>query len=82
MAALPAGGAIVTCVRVPRGFSYQLFTMIHAPQWEELHGGSGECYEFKSTGIDNYQVLHSVKEYKKVSMLLTSRVGGVAEGMG
>lgn len=52
--------------QVPGDFPYQLFTMIHARSAEELQDVVNAIV--KSTGIDNYQVLHSVKEYKKVSM--------------
>jgi len=52
--------------QVPEDFPYQLFTMIHARNEEELQDLVNAMA--KSTGICNYQVLHSVKEYKKVSM--------------
>lgn len=51
---------------VPDDFPYQIFTMIHAHSEEELQ----ELIEVmaSATGMYDYQVLRSVKEFKKVSM--------------
>jgi DNA-binding Lrp family transcriptional regulator len=52
--------------QVPGDFPYQLFTMIHARSEEELQDVVKAIAT--ATDIHNYQVLHSVREFKKVSM--------------
>ncbi|HZK43668.1 MAG TPA: Lrp/AsnC family transcriptional regulator [Syntrophomonadaceae bacterium] len=51
---------------VPEEFAYNLFTMIHAKSQQQLD----ETLEYvsKLVGINDYKVLKSIKELKKVSM--------------
>lgn len=51
---------------VPDDFHYQLFTMIHARDEKELLNTIGLLSNL--TEIDDYAVLRSVREFKKVSM--------------
>ncbi len=52
--------------QVPNLFAYNLFAMMHAHDEDELRRIIGEVS--KRTGIDDYAVIRSLKEYKKVSM--------------
>jgi len=52
--------------QVPPEFSYNIFAMVHAHDENELLQLIGEMSN--RTGIDNYSVFRSIKEYKKVSM--------------
>lgn len=51
---------------VPKEFGYNLFSMIHAGSEEELKN-LVEDIAWR-TGLDNYVVIKSIKELKKVSM--------------
>jgi DNA-binding Lrp family transcriptional regulator len=51
---------------VPPSFNYPLFTMIHARSEEELQNIIDRIVE--ETGIDEFEVLKSIKELKKSSM--------------
>jgi len=60
--------AVSHCYRreVPEDFGYNLFTMIHARNDSEL---SQLVEDISShTGLKDYTIIRSVKEYKKVSM--------------
>jgi len=52
--------------QVPSDFGFNLFAMVHAHDEEEL----SRLIEDMSnrTGVNNYSVFRSIKEYKKVSM--------------
>ncbi|MEA4926493.1 MAG: Lrp/AsnC family transcriptional regulator [Syntrophomonadaceae bacterium] len=52
--------------QVPNLFAYNLFAMMHAHDEEELQRIIDEVS--KRTGINDYAVIRSLKEYKKVSM--------------
>jgi len=45
---------------------YNLFTMLHGKTPEEVERVAGEISA--STGIDNYELLYSMREFKKTSM--------------
>lgn len=51
---------------VPDDFQYQLFTMIHARTEQELQDTIRQVAEM--TGLRDYAVLKSLREFKKVSM--------------
>lgn len=53
--------------QVPPEFGYNLFAMVHAHDEDELDRLVNEMSIL--TGIDDYCVYHSIKEYKKVSMV-------------
>lgn len=50
----------------PPHWPYNLFTMIHGKSREECEGTAEKISE--ETGIKNFQLLYSVKEFKKTSM--------------
>ncbi|SHG89454.1 transcriptional regulator, AsnC family [Thermosyntropha lipolytica DSM 11003] len=52
--------------KVPEDFPYNLFAMVHASSEEELAGIIKRIVE--ATGINEYRVLRSLREMKKVSM--------------
>lgn len=52
--------------RVPDSFGYNMFTMIHAHNEPELLHLVGQVSQ--STGIKDYIILKSLKEFKKASM--------------
>lgn len=52
--------------QVPPEFAYNLFAMVHAHDEDELTRLIGDMAN--RTGIDDYSVFRSIKEYKKVSM--------------
>lgn len=49
------------------GWDYNLFTMIHAKTKEECHATAARIAE--ATGITEYKLLFSSREFKKVSMV-------------
>lgn len=51
---------------VPDDFNYQLFTMVHARDDQELQNTIQLIVEL--TGLNDYAVLRSLREFKKVSM--------------
>lgn len=51
---------------VPDDFKYELFAMIHARDEQELTNTINRISE--QTGLNDYAVLRSVREFKKVSM--------------
>lgn len=51
---------------VPEEFRYNLFTMIHATSQEDLEEVISHIS--KTTKIEDYAILQSIKEYKKTSM--------------
>ncbi len=51
---------------VPRGFDYSIFTMVHARSDQELTATIEKIAEL--TGLTDYSVLKSLREFKKVSM--------------
>ncbi len=52
--------------QVPDSFPYNLFAMIHAQSDEELKKIVTDVAE--KTGLDEYVVIRSLKEFKKISM--------------
>lgn len=52
--------------QVPPEFGYNLFAMLHARSEAELNQIIGEMSD--RTGLKDYSVYRSIKEYKKVSM--------------
>lgn len=52
--------------KVPNSFAYSLFTMVHAHNQQELQQLVSEISQ--CTGLKDYMVIKSVKEYKKASM--------------
>jgi len=52
--------------KVPDSFAYNLFTMVHAHSEHELRQLLSDVSEH--TGIEDYSVIKSLKEYKKASM--------------
>ena len=52
--------------KVPNSFAYNLFAMVHAHSESELEQLVRDISQ--STGIKDYIVIKSLKEYKKVSM--------------
>jgi DNA-binding Lrp family transcriptional regulator len=51
---------------IAAGFGYNMFTMVHARSAEELNNTINYIAEL--TGLDDYVVLKSVREFKKESM--------------
>lgn len=51
---------------VPADFDYNMFSMVHARNAQELD--STICRVAELTGLDDFTVLKSVREFKKVSM--------------
>ncbi|MGE5389544.1 MAG: Lrp/AsnC family transcriptional regulator [Deltaproteobacteria bacterium] len=52
--------------QVPPEFGFNIFAMVHARNEEELFGLVRDMSNH--TGVDDYSVFRSIKEYKKVSM--------------
>ncbi|MFA5802598.1 MAG: Lrp/AsnC family transcriptional regulator [Thermoleophilia bacterium] len=66
---LAAAGEISHCYQRPRaeGWNYNLFGMIHAATPEECHEVAARLAA--QVGIDDFELLFSSREFKKVSMM-------------